>query len=142
MEQVIEATDGVKKAVKEIEIMGLSIPIGSSRGCDGLPAEKEEKELYFLWIRLPIKEICTKYFTVKQNTITYTVEQAKSGAFQLLEQREAEEMKDMEIISRTVQEKIADGKYILTATYDCIMDIAQEQDILSDVPWKNTDDIS
>lgn len=142
LEQVIETTGGVKKSVKGIEIMGLSIPLGSSHGCEELPAEKEEKELYFLWIRLPIKELCTKYFAVKQNTITYTAEQAKGGAFQLLEQRETEEMNEMEIISRTVQEKIADGKYIITATYDCIMNIAQEQDILSDVPWENTDDIS
>ena len=142
LEQVIETTGGVKKSVKGIEIMGLSIPLGSSRGCEELPAEKEEKELYFLWVRLPIKELCTKYFVVKQNTITYTAEQAKGGAFQLLEQRETEEMNEMEIISRTVQEKIADGKYIITATYDCIMNIAQEQDILSDVPWENTDDIS
>ncbi len=142
LEQVIETTGGVKKSVKGIEIMGLSIPLGSSRGCEELPAEKEEKELYFLWIRLPVKEIRTKYYAVKRNTITYTAEQAKGGAFQLLEQREAEEMNEMEIISRTVQEKIADGKYIITATYDCIMNIAQEQDILSDVPWENTDDIS
>lgn len=142
LEQVIETTGGVKKSVKGIEIMGLSIPLGSSRGCEELPAEKEGKELYFLWVRLPIKELCTKYFAVKQNTITYTAEQAKGGAFQLLKQRETEEMNEMEIISRTVQEKIADGKYIITATYDCIMNIAQEQDILSDVPWENTDDIS
>ncbi len=142
MEQIVETTSGIKKSVREIEVMGLHIPLGSSRGCEGLPSEKEEKELYFLWIRLPIKEACTKYFAVKQNTITYTAEQAKSGAFQLLGQQEEEEMKEMEIISRTVQEKIANGKYILTATYDCIMDIAQEQDILSDVPWENTDDIS
>ena len=142
LEQVIETTGGVKKSVKGIEIMGLSIPLGSRCGCEELPAEKEEKELYFLWIRLPIKELCTKYFAVKRNTITYTAEQAKGGAFQLLEQRETEEMNEMEIISRTVQEKIADGKYIITATYDCIMNIAQEQDILSDVPWENTDDIS
>ncbi len=142
LEQVIETTGGVKKSIKGIEIMGLSIPLGSSRGCEELPAEKEEKELYFLWIRLPIKELCTKYFAVKRNTITYTAEQAKGGAFQLLEQRETEEMNEMEIISRTVQEKIADGKYIITATYDCIMNIAQEQDILSDVPWENTDNIS
>lgn len=142
LEQVIETTGGVKKSVKGIEIMGFSIPLGSSRGCEELPAEKEEKELYFLWIRLPIKELCTKYFAVKQNTITYTAEQAKGGAFQLLEQRETEEMNEMEIISRKTEEKIANGKYIIRASYDCIMDIAEEQDILSDVPWENTDDIS
>lgn len=142
LEQVIETTGGVKKSVKGIEIMGLSIPLGSSRGCEELPAEKEEKELYFLWIRLPIKEISTKYYAVKRNTITYTAEQAKGGAFQLLEQKEAEEMSNMEIISRKTEEKIANGKYIIRASYDCIMDIAEEQDILSDVPWENTDDIS
>ena len=142
LEQVIETTGGVKKSVKGIEIMGLSIPLGSSRGCEELPAEKEEKELYFLWIRLPVKEICTKYYAVKRNTITYTAEQAKGGAFQLLEQKEAEEMSNMEIISRKTEEKIANGKYIIRASYDCIMDIVEEQDILSDVPWENTDDIS
>lgn len=142
LEQVIETTGGVKKSVKGIEIMGLSIPLGSSRGCEELPAEKEEKELYFIWIRLPVKEIRTKYYTVKRNTITYTAEQAKGGAFQLLEQKEAEEMSNMEIISRKTEEKIANGKYIIRASYDCIMDIAEEQDILSDVPWENTDDIS
>lgn len=142
LEQVIETTGGIKKSVKGIEIMGLSIPLGSSRGCEELPAEKEEKELYFLWIRLPIKEISTKYYTVKRNTITYTAEQAKGGAFQLLEQKEAEEMRNMEIILRKTEEKIANGKYIIRASYDCIMDIAEEQDILSDIPWENTDDIS
>lgn len=142
LEQVIETTGGVKKSVKGIEIMGLSIPLGSSRGCEELPAEKEEKELYFLWIRLPVKEIHAKYYAVKRNTITYTAEQAKGGAFQLLEQKEAEEMSNMEIISRKTEEKIANGKYIIRASYDCIMDIAEEQDILSDVPWENTDDIS
>lgn len=142
LEQVIETTGGVKKSVKGIEIMGLSIPLGSSRGCEELPAEKEEKELYFLWIRLPVKEVHTEYYAVKRNTITYTAEQAKGGAFQLLEQKEAEEMSNMEIISRKTEEKIANGKYIIRASYDCIMDIAEEQDILSDVPWENTDDIS
>lgn len=142
LEQTIETTDGIKRTVREIEIMGMRIPLGSSAGCKELPAEKEERELYFLWIRLPVKEICTKYFIVKRNTITYTTEQAKSGAFQLLEQREAEEMRDMQIISRSTEEKIADGKYIVTAVYDCIMDIAKEQEILSDIPWENTDDIS
>lgn len=142
LEQVIETTGGVKKSVKGIEIMGLRIPLGSSRGCEELPAEKEEKELYFLWIRLPIKEISTKYYAVKRNTITYTAEQAKGGAFQLLEQKEAEEMSNMEIISRKTEEKIANGKYIIRASYYCIMDIAEEQDILSDFPWENTDDIS
>ena len=48
----------------------------------------------------------------------------------------------MQIISKKLDEKVKDGKYIITADYICLMDIAEEQDILSDVPWENTDDIS
>lgn len=87
LEQKTEMADGIKKTVKEVEIVGKRIPFGSSRGCDGLPQEKEEKQLYFLWIRLPIKEICTKYLSVKQNAITYTVEQAKTALFSFLRKR-------------------------------------------------------
>lgn len=142
LEQTITAADEVKKIQKELSVLGSIIPIGSRRGCKGLPFEKEERELYFLWVRLPIKEIKTTYFDVKQKSITYTPEQAKSGALQLLEEREAEEMDDKKIISKKINEKIENGKYIVTAVYDCVMDICEEQDILSDEPWENTDDIS
>ena len=58
------------------------------------------------------------------------------------EEKEKIEMADMEIISKKVEEKVKDGKYILKADYICLMDIAEEQDILSDIPWENTDDMS
>ena len=57
LKQIIETTGESKKTVKEIVVLGNRIPIGSARGCEGLPAKKEEKELYFLWIRLPIKRL-------------------------------------------------------------------------------------
>lgn len=142
LKQVIENARDVKKTIKEIEILGLSIPLGNKNKYTALPAQCVERQLRFLWIELPVTEKLTKYFDVKQNTITYTLEQAKDGAWQLLEEKELDEMKEMEIISRKVEEKIENGKYIIFATYDCIMNIAMEQDILSDIPWENTDNIS
>lgn len=142
LKQIIENTREVKKTIKEIEILGMSVPLGNKSKYNELPMQSSERQLYFLWIKLPVTEKLIKYFDVKQNTITYTLEQAKDGAWQLLEDKEADEMKDMEILSRKVEEKIENDKYIIFATYDCIMDIAVEQDILSDTPWENTDNIS
>ena len=103
---------------------------------------EREENLYFLWIKLPItvKKCVLKY--VKQNAITYNIEQAKCGAFELLEQKEKQELKDVEILTKRIDEKVKNDKYIIIADYTCLMEIAEEQDILSDIPWKNTDDIS
>ena len=142
MEQVISEKNGIKKEVGEIRVLGLKIKYGSDKNCEGLPFETDEKDLYFFWLKLPISVKNTRYFAVKEKTVTYNMEQSKSGAYGLLEEKEKIEMADMEIVSKKVEEKVKDGKYILKADYICLMDIAEEQDILSDVPWENTDDMS
>ncbi len=142
MEQVLVEKDKIKTEVGEVSILGMKIKYGNSKGCEDLPYETDSKDLYFFWLKLPISVENTKYFSVKENTITYDMEQAKGGAYGLLEEKEKSEMADMQIISRKVEEKIKDNKYILTAEYICIMNIAEEQDILSDIPWENTDDMS
>ena len=38
--------------------------------------------------------------------------------------------------------KVKNNKYIITADYVVLMDIAKEQQIESDIPWENTDDMS
>ena len=86
--------------------------------------------------------IATQYFSVKLNNITYNFEQAKDGAYGLLAEKEAEELCNAEIISRTTEEFIKNGKYIINANYICLMDICEEQPIESDIPWENTDDMS
>lgn len=142
MEQVLTEKGRVKKETGELTILGMKIKYGSDKNCDGLPFEKEEKNLYFFWLKLPISIKNTRYFYVKEKTVTYTMEQSKNGAYGLLEEKEKEEMAEMQIISKKLDEKVKDGKYIIKADYICLMDIAEEQDILSDVPWENTDDIS
>ena len=48
----------------------------------------------------------------------------------------------MQIVSRKTEEKIKNGKYIINADYIVLMDIGEEQPIESDIPWKNSDDMS
>ena len=55
---------------------------------------------------------------------------------------EEKELFDAEIISRIDYEKVKNNKYIIKSDYICLMNIAEEQPIESDIPWENTDDIS
>lgn len=142
LEQIIEKKGNIKKKTYKFNFMGFEFALGKVNDqCDYI-IEEEERDLYFLWIKLPINVVIKRFFNVKSDTITYNFEQGKAGAYLLLEQKENEIFKDAAIISRTDMEKIKDNKYIINADYICLMNIAKEQPIESDVPWKNTDDMS
>lgn len=125
-----------------LNVLGKQFSLGKPLAADDFIVEKEEKEVSFLGFRLPINAIITHYYNVKVKDITYNFEQGRSGAFALLEDKENREMNELEILSRTTEEKVSEDTYIISANYIVLMDIAEEQDILSDIPWKNTDDMS
>lgn len=140
MEQVIKEKGTLKSKITKIKVLGKTLTFGKPK--ENCFIEESEKDLYFLWIRLPITVSETQYIGVKERTVTYNLEQAKSGAYQLLKEKEDTDMGKMQIISRRTEEKVSNGNYIIKADYICLMDIAEEQDILSDIPWENTDDMS
>lgn len=140
--QTVETKDKIKNRFYEVEVLGKMFSLGNNRNKDNLPFEKEEKTIFFFWIKLPINVIITRYFDVKQTTFTYDLEQAKAGAYALLSEKEKKEMENIEILSRKTTERIKNGKYIIEAEYICLMDITEEQPIESNIPWENTDEIS
>lgn len=140
-EQILEKTDHTKDIISEIDFLGFIFNFKNNDD-DFQIIDEHEEYLYFLWIKLPIKVKKCRLKYVKQYSITYDIEQAKSGAYELLEQKEKEELKNTEILTKRIDEKIKNNKYIIVADYTCLMDIGEEQDILSNIPWENTDDIS
>ena len=140
LKQTIKEINGIRKKTYEINILGKNFLLGNNN--NDLPKEKTNYDLYFFWIKLPINVIETAYFNVKEKNITYNFEQSRQGAFFILEEKEKTEMKDMEIISKKTEEIIKNDKYIIKAYYTVLMDIAEEQAIESNIPWKNTDDMS
>lgn len=142
MNQTIEKRGNLKRKTAEIEVLGAKIILGKSKNNRNYVTETEEKQLCFFWIKLPVYLTTVRYFDVKYNNITYNFEQGRSGAYALLSEREKEELNGCEILSRIDTERIKNDEYIVTAEYTCLMNIAEEQPIESDVPWKNTDDIS
>ncbi|MBR5309633.1 MAG: sporulation protein YqfD [Oscillospiraceae bacterium] len=142
LEQIIEKKVGIKAKSYDIEILGLVFHFGNSEKYKELPKETKREKLCFLWIEMPIYLTTTRFFDVKQNTVTYNFEQGRDGAYSLLEEKEKEELFDCEIISRKDTEKVKNNVYIVTAEYVCLMNIAEEQPIESDIPWKNSDDMS
>jgi len=102
----------------------------------------EMKDLFFFHIKLPISLTEYAFFDVRQKYITYEELQAKDGALELLEEKERQELGEAEILSRELFGSLTEEAYVLRAEYTCIMDIAEEEPILSDIPWENTDSMS
>ena len=140
-EQTYTVTDEKSSKIFKLIILGKEINFYKNIKNE-LPNTTEEKDIFFLGIKLPIKLIITHFYNVKACNITYNLAEAKSIAYDLLSQKEKEEMKEMEILSKKAEEKIKEGKYIITANYIVIMDFAEEQAIVSDTRWENTDDMS
>ena len=131
-----------KNTVYDIDFLGKNFVFGKNNNSKDLPFEKNINQISFFGIKLPVRLEKTEYFNVKVNNITYSFEEGKNAAFSLLLEKEAEEMAEMEIISRKITEKVKNNKYIIEAEYIVLMNIAEEQPIDSDIPWENTDDMS
>ena len=131
-----------KNTVYDIDFLGKNFVFGKNNNSKDLPFEKNINQISFFGIELPVRLEKTEYFNVKANNITYSFEEGKNAAFSLLLEKEAEEMAEMEIISRKITEKAKNNKYIIEAEYIVLMNIAEEQPIDSDIPWENTDNMS
>lgn len=142
LEQKIYSKDKIIKKTYKIIFLGKDFIIGNYKNIYDLPFEETKKDFSFFGIKIPINVIITRYFSVKEDTITYTFEEGRKKSFELLELKEKNEMNGMEIISKKTEESIKNGKYIIKADYVVLMNIAEEQQIESDVAWENTDDMS
>ena len=142
LEQIEEQIGEICGYHLNINFLGHDFFLGKKGNPDNLPFLINEKEVSFFGIELPIKLIITRFFDVKQNTITYNFEEGKEGAFRILGETEKKELGNCEIISRRTEESVRNGKYIINADYIILMNIAEEQPIESDIPWENTDDMS
>ncbi|HXK77968.1 MAG TPA: sporulation protein YqfD [Oscillospiraceae bacterium] len=143
LEQVLSLRGDKADSAYLLTFLGREIPLpfGSIKN-EPYYLKTEEKDLFFFDIQLPISLTEYVFFDVKQKYVTYDELQAKDGAMELLEAKEAQELGEAEILSRELFGSVNDGVYVLRAEYICIMDIAEEEPILSDVPWENTDSMS
>ena len=140
--EIIKTKGKKEKIVYDINFLGKNFKFGKHNNSSDFLSSKESKQIYFLWIKLPINVDITTYYSVKQNTITHSIENSKIKALELLEEKERKEMAEMKIISKKLSEKIKNEKYIINAEYIVLMDICEEQPLESDIPWENTDDMS
>jgi len=139
MRQVLKKRTGEVITHTTIDFFGAEIPLWMGGYNGAVERSTEVRRAYFLWLPLQIFIKKERIYPVKQINITYNREQAKGGARQILEEREAKELKDTEILSRKLYGDVDGETYVLTAEYKCVMDIAKEEPLLSEMPWENTD---
>ncbi len=139
LEQTLERRTGRVINHRTIEFFGAEIPLWFGEYEGAAQESLETSRLSLLWLPLQITVKNVKIYPVEKHKLSYTEEQAKGGALQRLEEREAVELADAEIISKKTSGGLEDGCFVLKAAYRCVMDIAREEPLLSKTPWSNTD---
>lgn len=142
MNRIIYEKDKIIKEIYKFDFFGYNFKIGKEDNENLNNYEEIYSDFVFFGIKLPVNLCIRRYFDVKASAITYETDDAAEGALRLLEQYEEKEMKNMEILSRKINEYTKNDKYIVEAEYIVLMNIAVEQIIESDIPWENTDDMS
>ncbi|MBQ5328184.1 MAG: sporulation protein YqfD, partial [Oscillospiraceae bacterium] len=74
LEQKIYSKDKIIKKTYKISFLGKDFIIGNYKNIYDLPFEETKKDFSFFGIKIPINVIITRYFSVKEDTITYTFE--------------------------------------------------------------------
>lgn len=85
------------------------------------------------WFWLP-KLVVDVYEQWEPVQITYTVQQAKEEAIEQLERQEQSYFGEAGYLERSLNGKVENGAYHLTAQYQCLRDVAQTQEVLLDQP--------
>lgn len=143
LEQILSSRGEKTSSAYRLTVLGREIPFPfGPRAKEPYYLSTETTDLFFFKTKLPISLTEYAFFAVKQKYVTYDERQARDGAMELLEKKEARELKDTEILSRALYGGLSGENYVLRAEYTCVMDIAEEEAILSDAPWENTDSIS
>lgn len=92
--------------------------------------EREKSMLKVGETELPVGIINEKYVLMREEPIAYTEDEAKHMGLTELNAKQKVELQDAEIIDKTATGMLNDGVFTITADYVCMMDIAEEREIL------------
>lgn len=123
-------TDKVVKR-KKMKVFGLEIPLSL------VPVPKwnyskelSRKDLYILGRRIPIT-ICKEIYTEEIiESVIIDEDEAKVQAERLVKTYEENNLKDIKILKKDVNQFIEDDKYIINVEYECQENIAYKEEII------------
>lgn len=92
--------------------------------------ERDTRMLTVSGTELPLGILSEKYFLMREDAVTHTEAEAKLLALKELSLRQKVELEKAEILDKTANGSLKDGVFTITADYVCIMDIANEKQIL------------
>ncbi|MCI8553901.1 MAG: sporulation protein YqfD [Clostridiales bacterium] len=114
-----------------LQLFGLKIPLYTDGPIDGeFILTEEAHPLTSGHIRLPVGFSDRLYTLLAPREVIYTEEEAAALAQSQLNERVRAELTGVEIQSSSQSERVENGVYILTGLYDCIEDIAVEEQLL------------
>lgn len=131
LEQTHFVETGVVKYRRFLHVFGWDIPLfWPSKILRPYHVEREKSMLEAGGAGLPVGILYEKYFLMREEPITYTEEEAKLLGLKELNAKQKVELDGAEILDKTAAGKLHDGIFTITADYVCMMNIAEEREIL------------
>lgn len=118
---------------KSLSVLWCSFPISIFGTPDGLTATQVTHENIELFgTQIPIKITTENYNTYEKTEIKRSEKQARTLAENKIAVLEAFSLNNIKSYTKKYTQKISDGNLILTGTYNCVEDIAVQQEIKID----------
>lgn len=118
---------------RKINVLWCSLPISVTGTPSGDSSTRITREnIYLFDSKIPIEIITEKYNLYEKNTINHSESEARKIAESRIAVLEAFSLNNVESYTKKYTQKISGGNLILTGTYTCIEDIAQQQEIKID----------
>lgn len=139
-EELLKKTD-VSSYKKSLSLLWCSFPIsivGTPNGFVSTQIKHENIELF--GTQVPIEIVTENYNKYEKTEVKRTKEQARTLAENKIAVLEAFSLSDAKSYTKKYTQKISNGNLILTGTYNCVEDIAAQQEIKIDASIIESDD--
>lgn len=131
LEQTHYVETGIVKSRSFLHVFEWDIPLfWPSKIPQPYRVEREKSMLKAGVAELPVGILSEKYVLMREDPIVYTESEARIIALKELNAKQKLELEGAEVIDKTATGKLRDGVFTITADYVCIMDIAEEREIL------------
>ena len=132
LEQTKRESTGKVITRRYLGVFGTQLPLFLATQLRGqYEIEHTEQPVTLFGFSLPMKLYTLTYREYTEEQINYTEQEAEQEALRQLEEKKAQELSDVDIISEQTEGNLENGEYVLTVKINCEENIAVQQEIFT-----------
>lgn len=132
LEQTKRESTGKVITRRYLGVFGTQLPLFLATPLRGqYEIEHTEQPVTLFGFSLPMKLYTLTYREYTEEQMSYTEQEAEQEALRQLEEKKAQELSDVDIISEQTEGNLENGEYVLTVKINCEENIAVQQEIFT-----------